>query len=240
MRVLRRLQAVVQLIAALGACLEYTTRAFVAGPGGVNWLGGANKLGESAGLGWGQTGSTGPMSMVGNDGDKAVMDEWELLKQRRTGHRYQIVAAEAMEGLARSLQEKYPERFRFHPTCWGKFPDGTDNIEIGGFTPRNVISGEHVLFLASFHNNDVTLSQFQVMICLLQYFVESLTVVLPYYPTGTMERVVKEGQVATANTYAQMFSNLPSCGKPTRLLVYDLHTLQVERTLFNSKINRLQ
>ena len=38
----------------------------------------------------------------------------------------------------------------------------------------------------------------QVMICLLQYFVESLTVVLPYYPTGTMERVVKEGQVRLA------------------------------------------
>ncbi|CAN0312585.1 unnamed protein product, partial [Hapterophycus canaliculatus] len=51
----------------------------------------------------------------------------------------------------------------FHKTSWGKFPDGTDNIEIGGFTPYNVISGEHVLFLASFHNNDVTLSQFQVM-----------------------------------------------------------------------------
>ncbi|CAN0531741.1 unnamed protein product, partial [Ectocarpus sp. 8 AP-2014] len=26
-----------------------------------------------------------------------------------------------------------------------------------------------------------------------------------------------------------MFSNLPSCGKPTRLLVYDLHTLQARR-----------
>ena len=34
--------------------------------------------------------------------------------------------------------------------------------KIGGFTPHNVVSGEHVLFLASFHNNDVTLSQFQV------------------------------------------------------------------------------
>ncbi|CAM9731253.1 unnamed protein product [Ectocarpus sp. 13 AM-2016] len=134
-----------------------------------------------------------------------------------------------MEGFGERLEELHPDRFRFHKTSWGKFPDGTDNIEIGGFTPYNVISGEHVLFLASFHNNDVTLSQFQVMICLLQYFVESLTVVLPYYPTGTMERVVKEGQVATANTYAQMFSNLPSCGKPTRLLVYDLHTLQARR-----------
>lgn len=48
----------------------------------------------------------------------------------------------------------------------------------------------------------------QVMICLLQYFVESLTVVLPYYPTGTMERVVKEGQVWlcwTAHFRARVF-----------------------------------
>jgi hypothetical protein len=59
-----------------------------------------------------------------------------------------------------------------------------------------------VLFLASFHNNDVTLSQFQVMICLLQSFIESLTVVLPFSPVGTMERVIREGQVATAATYA--------------------------------------
>lgn len=64
------------------------------------------------------------------------------------------------------------------------------------------------------------------MICLLQSFIESLTVVLPYYPVGTMERVTKEGTVATAATFAHMFSSLPSCGRPTRLMVYDLHTLQ--------------
>jgi hypothetical protein len=57
--------------------------------------------------------------------------------------------------------------------------------------PVNRISGEHVLFLASFHNNDVTLSQFSVMVTLLQSFIESLTVVLPFYPVGTMERVVR-------------------------------------------------
>ncbi|CAM9850376.1 unnamed protein product [Ascophyllum nodosum] len=175
-----------------------------------------------------------------NDENRSVEEEWPFHKSRRSQHRYQIVAAEAMEGIARRLEEVHPERFRFHKTSWGKFPDGTDNIEIGGFTPHNVVSGEHVLFLASFHNNDVTLSQFQVMICLLQYFVESLTVVLPYYPTGTMERVIKEGQVATANTYAQMFSNLPSCGKPTRLLVYDLHTLQNRFYLHGNAIASLQ
>eukprot|EP00934_Nitzschia_sp_Nitz4_P002878 Nitzschia sp. Nitz4//scaffold2_size372955//154518//155804//NITZ4_000410-RA/size372955-snap-gene-0.23-mRNA-1//1//CDS//3329546739//2868//frame0 len=150
-------------------------------------------------------------------------DEWI---RRREAKKYQIISAEAAEPLARRLQETYPDRFSFHPTKWEKFPDGTDNIEIGGFTPHNLVSGEHVLFLASFHNNDVTLSQFQVMITLLLSFVESLTVVLPYSPVGTMDRVVREGQVATAATYAHMFSSLPSCGRPTRLMVYDLHTLQ--------------
>jgi hypothetical protein len=41
-----------------------------------------------------------------------------------------------------------------------------------------------------------------------------------------MERVTTEGTVATASTYAHLFSSLPSCGTPTRLMVYDLHTLQ--------------
>jgi len=118
--------------------------------------------------------------------------------------------------------------------------DGTDNIEIGGFSPVNRISGEHVLMLASFHNNDVTLSQFSVMVTLLQSFIDSLTVVLPFYPVGTMERVITEGQVATANTYAQMFSNLPSCGKPTRLIIYDLHTLQNRFYLHGNAIASLQ
>eukprot|EP00546_Thalassionema_frauenfeldii_P009885 CAMPEP_0178919072 /NCGR_PEP_ID=MMETSP0786-20121207/14214_1 /TAXON_ID=186022 /ORGANISM="Thalassionema frauenfeldii, Strain CCMP 1798" /LENGTH=332 /DNA_ID=CAMNT_0020592923 /DNA_START=223 /DNA_END=1221 /DNA_ORIENTATION=- len=160
--------------------------------------------------------------------------------KKRESMKYQIIAAEACEPLAQRLQDTYPDRFTFHKTSWEKFPDGTDQITIGGFTPVNFISGEHILFLASFHNNDVTLSQFSVMIALLQSFIESLTVVLPFSPVGTMERVVKEGQLATANTHAHMFSSLPSCGRPTRLMVYDLHTLQNRFYLHGNAIASLQ
>mmetsp|Transcript_9209 Transcript_9209/g.22599 ORF Transcript_9209/g.22599 Transcript_9209/m.22599 type:complete len:412 (-) Transcript_9209:1186-2421(-) len=159
--------------------------------------------------------------------ERAQRIMYNQLSRKREAVRYQIISSEASEPLARRMTERYPDRFVFHPTEWRKFPDGTDNIEIGGFSnPHNVISGEKVLFLASFHSNDTTLSQFQVMITLLQSFIESLTVVLPFSPVGTMERVTKEGQVATAATYAHMFSSLPNCGRPTRLMVYDLHTLQ--------------
>lgn len=101
-----------------------------------------------------------------------------------------LIAGPGMEGVAEALVARAPDRFLYHPTKWGKFPDGTDKIQLGGFKPRNRISGQHVIFLTSFHNNDVTLSQFSAMIVLLQSFIKSLTVVLPFYPVGTMERVV--------------------------------------------------
>jgi hypothetical protein len=74
-----------------------------------------------------------------------------------------------------------------------------------------------------------------VLIVLLQSFIKSLTIVLPFYPVGTNERVDMEGKVATANTYAMLFSSLPSCGKPARLMIYDIHALQ-ERFYFHGSI----
>jgi len=141
---------------------------------------------------------------------------WNAYFEKNHDIKYQIIAAPAMESLAANIESKYPKRFKLHKTSWKKFPDGTDQIEVGGFQPVNRISGQNVIMLCSFHNNDVTLSQFSVMVTLLQSFVESLTIILPFYPVGTMERVTREGEVATANTYAQMFSNLPSCGRPSR------------------------
>jgi phosphoribosylpyrophosphate synthetase len=187
---------------------------------------------------------------------------WNTYFEKNYEMKYQIIAAPAMEELGANIERLYPKRFKLHKSSWKKFPDGTDQIEVGGFQPVNRISGEDVIMLCSFHNNDVTLSQFSVMVTLLQSFVKSLTIVLPFYPVGTMERVTKEGEVATANTYAQMFSNLPSCGRPSRkyyynihfinlmlllyyyiligLIVYDLHTLQNRFYLHGNAVASLQ
>ena len=140
--------------------------------------------------------------------------------------RYTCFGAEVCANMVERLQDSNPDRFKYFPIHWGKFPDGTDDITISGFHPSNEIAGEHVIFFASFHNNDVTLSQFSVLIVLLQSFIESLTIVLPFYPVGTNERVDTEGKVATANTYSILLSNLPSVGKPSRLMIYDIHALQ--------------
>ena len=89
-------------------------------------------------------------------------------QQLRSKQSYVVFAADCCVDLAMRLQASDPSRFDYLPISWNKFADGTDCIKISGFSPENLIAGEHVLFLASFHNNDVTLSQLSVLIVLLQ------------------------------------------------------------------------
>ena len=98
-----------------------------------------------------------------------------------------------------------------------------------------MVAGKDVIFLSALSSNDATLSQFSVLIVLLQSFIRSLTIVLPYYPVGTMDRVDVEGKVATASTYATILSSLPNCGTPARLMIYDIHALQ-ERFYFHQNV----
>jgi len=152
---------------------------------------------------------------------------WDgTLGSHTKSHRYTIIAAKGQEALAKRLLASDPARFEYHETKWAKFPDGTDNIVVGGFTPDNRVARRNVLFLANFDSNDSTLSQYYTLLMLCESFPRSLTVVLPFYPTATMERLTMEGTVATANCTAKMLSNLPTCGAPVRVMCYDLHTLQ--------------
>jgi phosphoribosylpyrophosphate synthetase len=147
---------------------------------------------------------------------------------------FNVIAWKACEDMALQLEAHDPERFHYQPTNWSKFSDsGMDNIQVGGFHPVNVISKSHVLFLASFDNNDAILSQFHVLTMLSESFIRTLTIVLPFFPMGTMERVTREGHVATANTISRMLSQLPQIGWPIRIMIYDLHTLQ-NRFYFHS------
>jgi phosphoribosylpyrophosphate synthetase len=108
---------------------------------------------------------------------------------------------------------------------FSKFPDGFPNI----FIPNaQGIRGQHVAFLASFSSPAVIFEQIPVIYALPKLFVASFTLVLPFFPTGTSERMEDEGDIATAFTLARLLSNIPiSRGGPTSLVTFDIHALQV-------------
>eukprot|EP00746_Dinoflagellata_sp_MGD_P001404 gnl/MRDRNA2_/MRDRNA2_102643_c0_seq1.p1 gnl/MRDRNA2_/MRDRNA2_102643_c0~~gnl/MRDRNA2_/MRDRNA2_102643_c0_seq1.p1 ORF type:complete len:406 (+),score=80.65 gnl/MRDRNA2_/MRDRNA2_102643_c0_seq1:57-1274(+) len=140
---------------------------------------------------------------------------------------YFVLATPDTHDLAESLVAYDPQKFEYKTSKWKKFPDGTDNITVGGFTPDNVIRGRDVIFLASFSSNEVFMSQLHVFILLSESFLGSLTIVLPFLPTATMDRTLQEGRIATGNTTSKLLSCLPPIGKGrTRVMLYDVHTLQ--------------
>jgi hypothetical protein len=124
--------------------------------------------------------------------------------------KYRIIAGPAPElhALAKRIEATDRERFTYYESTWEKFPDGSDHIKLGGFPggdwSSNKISGGHLLFLASFHSNEVALSQFYALTMLSESFPSSMTILLPFFPTATMERCVEEGEVATANTLCKL------------------------------------
>lgn len=124
---------------------------------------------------------------------------------------------------------------RFSPgeVAWGSFPDGYPRLKI---IDSGALRGRDVVFLASFDTPGEIFRQLSVLYEIPRYAVRTFKVVLPYYPTGTMERVEEEGQIATAASLARMLSLIPmTMSGPAQILVYDIHALQ-ERFYFSDQV----
>ena len=148
---------------------------------------------------------------------------------------YIVYNCPEMEGLTEKLvinatNVMGPRSFVRRQITWSKFPNGMINIFIHDIRD---VRNRHVIFVASFSSIESMSNQLDAIYVLTRSNVASLTVVLPFWPVGTMERVDEEGQVATADVWAWRLSCLPmTAGGPTRLIIYDIHAL-AERFFFH-------
>lgn len=136
------------------------------------------------------------------------------------------------EDLARRIAQE-TDSIQLQTIVWRTFPDGFPNL----FVPNaHGIRGQHVAFLASFSSPQCIFEQLSIIYALPRMFVSSFTLVLPFFPTGTLERMEDEGDIATAFTLARIVSNIPiSRGGPTSLVIFDIHALQ-ERFYFGDNV----
>lgn len=116
---------------------------------------------------------------------------------------------------------------------WGRFEDGFPNIFINKIEE---FMDKHVVFVGSFYTPEIIFEQISVLYSLPKSSIRSLTFILPYFNTGTMERVTTEGQIPTAVAMARLLSAIPlSSMGPTKLLTFDIHALQ-ERFYFSDNV----
>ncbi|XP_072022518.1 uncharacterized protein [Amphiura filiformis] len=116
---------------------------------------------------------------------------------------------------------------------WDRFKDNWPNLFIDKVKSY---AGRDVIFVGSFHSQDVVFEQLSILYTMPRYLVRSFKFILPYFPTSTMERVDTEGQVATAKVLATMLSSIPTTTRgPAQIVIFDIHALQ-ERFYFTDQV----
>lgn len=115
---------------------------------------------------------------------------------------------------------------------FSSFPDGWPNLHIDDV--KNKIEHKEVTYIWDFSRPEYFFSNYAMLRWIIDYYAQKVRVIVPYFPVGTMERISKKWEIATASYFADMLSHLPHgrAGK-TSIHTFDIHALS-ERFLFNS------
>lgn len=139
----------------------------------------------------------------------------------------------SMEALARRI-EAQDLGIELATCYWNEFGDAWPDIRM----PKvNGIRRKNVAFLMSMETPAELFAQLSMAYALSARGAQDYKIILPYYPTGTLERGDSEGHVVTAKTLARMLSAVPLCRSgPVEIVLYDIHTL-AQRNYFGDNIN---
>lgn len=113
-----------------------------------------------------------------------------------------------------------------------RFPDGTPNL----FVPAGELRCRDVIMLADMSDINKFFDVLSVIYTIPRYLARTFTVIAPFMPVATMERVDYEGQVSTAKVWCDALSATPrALSGDTKLVIFDIHALQ-ERFYFSDNI----
>lgn len=111
---------------------------------------------------------------------------------------------------------------------WKTYNDKTPDIKMNAQTVTR-LRGAKVIFLAYFSFNEPLstsmIDQLLFLNALNHYGVAEINIVLPYFPVGTMERIVGEGEIPTAYSLAHMLNSIPEGTTKNNLYIFDIHAL---------------
>ncbi|HJW92453.1 MAG TPA: ribose-phosphate diphosphokinase [Thermoanaerobaculia bacterium] len=99
------------------------------------------------------------------------------------------------------------------------FPDGERYFRIA-----SDVNDRDVVLVGGTTSNDVTLELYDLASTLVENGASTLTLIVPWFGSSTMERAVKHGEAVTAKTRARLFSSIPPAKLGNQIALLDLHS----------------
>lgn len=143
------------------------------------------------------------------------------------GRKWIIFYYTSMEATAKKVKNLMGDHGHLSELVWARFLDGFPNLEINKEDAQRLESFYGTCFILSLHSPEVIFEQMALLYALPKLRARNFRIILPWFSTGTMERVEQIGRIATANSLARMLSCCPmGPGGPATVVIYDIHALQ--------------
>lgn len=147
-----------------------------------------------------------------------------------------VLYCPSMEPMAKKIQALHPDTVKLVNVTWKRFPDGFPNIAMDTEGIEEARHGRSVTFLSDLSKAEHIFEQLCVIHALPKHQVPNFRIILPWFSTGTMERVEGYGQIASAKSLARMLSATPMAkGGPATVTIYDIHAL-AEQFFFDDSV----
>ncbi|MBP7134167.1 hypothetical protein KBA73_03035 [Patescibacteria group bacterium] len=141
-----------------------------------------------------------------------------------------LLASPRMQRVAEKIIAAAGGEITLQNIDWLRFPDRFQNTFV---QQAEALRNCDVSLLSCMDAPERVFEEWSVMDTVANIGPKAFRIFLPYFPTGTMERIDEEGQVPTASTLADLMSALPPAGPgPIKLYMMDLHALAI-RHYFN-------
>jgi ribose-phosphate pyrophosphokinase len=141
-----------------------------------------------------------------------------------------------MVSTAEQMKQTMGDQIELSDLKWLHFPDGFPNLEVKKEDALRLENFYGTCIILSFHSPSVIFEQLCLLYALPRMRARNFRIILPWFSTGTMERVEKIGQIATASSLARMLSATPCCPTgPSTVVIYDIHALQ-EQFYFSDNV----
>lgn len=145
----------------------------------------------------------------------------------RASRQWLVFYHESMASTAQLLKDMCGEAVVLSGMEWKHFNDGFPDLEIKKEDAGRLESFYGTCLIVSFHSPEVIFEQMCLLYALPRMRARNFRIILPWFSTGTMERVEHLGQIATAASLARMLSACPmGPSGPATVVIYDIHALQ--------------
>eukprot|EP01065_Artemidia_motanka_P003122 TRINITY_DN1147_c0_g1_i1.p1 TRINITY_DN1147_c0_g1~~TRINITY_DN1147_c0_g1_i1.p1 ORF type:complete len:413 (+),score=139.01 TRINITY_DN1147_c0_g1_i1:40-1239(+) len=165
--------------------------------------------------------------------DLAPMERVNLNPVTQQARAQILLTTPEFEAVAEQIAAHSDGEVTVAPISWARFPDQTPNL----FVPAGDIRCRDVIMLADMSNVNKFFDVLSVIYSVPRYLARTFTLVIPFIPVATMERVDYEGQVSTAKVFADVLSNTPrALSGNAKIVIFDIHALQ-ERFYFTDNVH---